>query len=150
MGIETALLLSGGVKAVSSLARGNAANKQAKANAQIDLQDAEVKIQEARERAAIRRRAGQRAAKSERVAAAASGFTQEGTSLQLQLEQLKQAELNAQEELRVGRIEERRLQQSAIANIRRGKVAKRASFFEAASAGVNAVSGIQQNRIANG
>lgn len=122
------------LQAYGSLAAGNAANKQSKENARLDLQDAANLLNETQERAAIIRRQGKRDASRVRANTAGSGFTQEGTSLQLELEQIRQSDINAMEEVRVGRTEERRLQSSALNNLRRGRVAKRSGQIGAFTA----------------
>jgi hypothetical protein len=128
--------LGQGLQVGGILGGGDSAQDQAEANAAIDRADAARTMEESRRRAAVIREQGRAAAGREKVRAAGSGFTQEGTSLQLQIDEIAAAEFNALEELRVGKAAEQRSLQSAALNVRRGKVARRGSLLNAASAGV--------------
>ena len=127
------------LQGVGTLGKGFSAQKQAEANAQVDRANAALAIEESKRRAFEIQRRGRQAAGQEKVRAAGSGFTQEGTSLQLQIDQLEAAEFNALEELRVGRAAEQRHLQSASLNVQRGKVAKRTSVLDTLGVGVQAL-----------
>ena len=128
--------LGQGLQIGGTLSGGFSAQEQAERNAEIDRADAARTIEESHRRAAVIREQGRAAAGREKVRAAGAGFTQEGTSLQLQIDEIAAAEFNALEELRVGKAAESRLKQSADLNVRRGKVAKRSGIFGAASQGL--------------
>jgi hypothetical protein len=119
-----------------TLGRGLSAQERAEANAEIDKKNAAQSIEESRRRAFEIQRRGRQAAGAEKVRAAGAGFTQEGTSLQLQIDQLEAAEFNSREEIRVGRAAESRSLESAALNVKRGKTARRTSFLDAASKGI--------------
>lgn len=139
MGQKLLRALGDGAQFGSILGRGKSAQDQAEANAAIDREDAKNLMEESRRRAFLTTERGRKAAKSERVKTAAAGFTQEGTSLQLEIDQIEAAEFNALEELRVGAAGERRALHSAALNVRRGKVARRSSLFDALGVGVEAL-----------
>ena len=137
MGLETAELVSIGLTAASTGAsvaaasgRGKAAAAQAQRNAQIDKQNAAIRLQEQRERSLERRREGRKLASKIRAITAAGGFAQEGTPLLLQTEAIKTAELDAQEEERIGLIEAGRLRESANLSLLRGQTARSAARLE--------------------
>lgn len=136
MGKETLQALASALQIGGALGKGLSAQEQAEANAQIDRQDAARSIEESSRRAFEITRRGRQAAGAEKARAAGAGFTQEGTTLQLQIDQMEAAEFNATEEIRAGRASASRSQQSAALNVRRGKVARRSSFLDAASRGV--------------
>ncbi len=115
----------------SLLARGFSAEDRAKENARIDLANAERDLTESRRRAFEIQRRGRQAAATQKVRAAGAGFTQEGTSLQVQIDEIEAAEFNALEELRVGQAAAKRSRSSAALNVQRGKVAKRSGIFNA-------------------
>ena len=128
--------LGQGLQVGGILGGGKSAQEQAEANAAIDRADAERTMEESRRRANVIREQGRSAAGREKVRAAGAGFTQEGTSLQLQIDQIAAAEFNALEELRVGKAAEERSNQAAQLNVRRGKVARRGSLLNAATTGL--------------
>jgi len=139
MGQDLLRNLGTGLNLGSTLGQGRSAQKQAEANAEIDRRDAAILMEESHRRAALMREQGRKGAKQEKVRAAGAGFTQEGTSLQLQIDQIEAAEFNALEELRVGSAAERRALNSAALNVQRGKVARKSSLFNALGVGVQAL-----------
>lgn len=139
MGQNLLRMLGQGLQAGGTLGKGLSAQKQAEANAEIDRQDAARLMDESRRRANIIREQGRAAAGREKVRAAGSGFTQEGTSLQLQIDEIQAAEFNALEELRVGSAGEKRALDSAALNVQRGKVAKRSAIIDTLGIGVGAL-----------
>lgn len=143
MGIKLATTLLGIGKIGGGLLAGQKAEEQAEENSKIDLQDAEIKLEEGRRRALARRKAGVQGAKTARAATAASGITQSGTALASQIEALATGELNALEESRISLTEATKLRQSSRLNIKRGKVAKNTSLLNAASTGVSTFSKIR-------
>lgn len=143
MGIQAGLLAFQGI---SSAAQGRSAQKQAEANAAIDRANAEQALDEGRRRALARRIEGQEAAKTIQTQTAAGGFTQEGTSLENQIDVIKTAELNALEETRVAQVEGKRHRQSAAQNVRRGKVAFRSGLLRGVGSGIEAAGQIFQQR----
>lgn len=138
MGEKLLRQLGTGLRFGSILGKGKSAQDQAEAYAEIDRRDAAIIMEESRRRAHEIRRVGRQRASAQKVATAGSGFTQEG-ALQLQLDQIEAAEFNALEELRVGAAGESRALSSAALNVRRGKVAKRSSLFEALGVGVTSL-----------
>lgn len=133
--------LNAGFQIANLLNQGQSASAMANQNAQVDYNNAAQGLEEARNRAVLIRQQGERDAKSSKASSAASGFvSSEGTDLTLQLETLKIANLNAMEETRVARVNETRLNQSAAHSIQRGKVARRSSVLNAATAGINILS----------
>lgn len=139
MGQDLLRALATGMQVASPLAQGMDANQMAKANAAVDRADAAQTMTEARRRAHEINRVGRARASAQKARAAGSGFTQEGTSLILQLDELMAAQFNANEEIRVGRAEENRRLQSAAATIQRGRVARNAGIFTALGKGVDAL-----------
>ena len=119
------------IQAGAQLQAGKSAQEMAEANAAIDRADAAVVHAETKARTLEVFRAGRRGSKSIRAQAAASGFAQEGTPLLVQAEAIKEAELTSLEEQRIGLTEEKRLLESAKLNVRRGKIARRTSQFQA-------------------
>lgn len=139
MGEKILRALSTGLQVGSPLAQGLTANEQAKANAAVDLADASLTMAESRRRAHEIQRTGRARAGKQKVMAAGAGFTQEGTSLVLQLDELMSAQFAANEEIRVGRAQENRLRQSAAATIRRGRTARNVGALTALGQGVGAL-----------
>ncbi len=119
------------------LGRGLSAQKRAEQNAAIDRADADVLLEEGRRRAFEIQRRGREGAATEKVKTAAAGFTQQGTSLDLQLDHIEAAEFNAKEELRVSQAGAKRLRDSAANNVQRGKVAKRSALLGILGTGVS-------------
>lgn len=147
MGQELLRNIGTGLKLGGTLGRGLSAQEQSEANAQVDRNDAALAIEESRRRAAQIRARGRSAAGQEKVRAAGAGFAQEGTSLQLQIDQIEAAEFNAIEEIRVGRAQESRSLQSAALNVQRGKVQKRASVLDTLGVGVQALGKAKERKI---
>ena len=119
------------IEGFASLEEGKSAQKQAEANAAIDIADAAVTHAETKARTLDIFRQGRAVASQSRAQTAASGFAQSGTPLLVQAESIKQAELASLEEQRIGLTEEGRLKYSAALNIRRGKEARMTSQIRA-------------------
>ncbi len=83
---------------------------------------------------------GRARAAQTKVGVAASGFTQEGTSLQLQVDEIQAADFNAREVLRVGSAASRRQNDESLLDVRRGLNAKKRSTFDAVSQKITSLS----------
>lgn len=149
MGQKTLRALGTGLGTASPLANGLTANQQADANAAISRADAAVTISESRRRAHEINRAGRARAGKQKARAAGAGFTQEGTSLILQLDELAAAQFNANEEIRVGRAGENRALQSAANTVRRGKTARNVGIATSLGKGVQALGSAEQRKVIN-
>lgn len=146
MGQETLRAIGSGLQMGGQIGGALAANRQAQYNASVDRADAVRVMQESRKRAAIIMRQGRSRAAEQKVRAAGSGFTQEGTSLQLQLDEIATAEFNALEEIRVGRAAESRFLESAAYNVQRGKIAKTSGLLGAVGTGVGLFEQAQERK----
>lgn len=128
----------GVLQAVSSIGQGMQAREFAERNAVIDEQDAAIALDEARSRAAIEQRVGQRIRAEQAVRFAGSGIAPgTGTPLQLAAQEVVNADLRAASQLRQGTLEASRRTQSAALNRFRGRSARTAGFIGALQPFVN-------------
>lgn len=147
MGEELLRSIGEGLKTQSVMGQGKSSQQRAEINAAVDLRDAEIVMGESSRRAHEIMRRGRSDASAEKVRAAGAGFTQEGTSLQLQIDQIMDAEFNAKEAIRVGNIEGERLRHSARLNVRRGRIARRVAKFDKFGLLANAIGSKRERKL---
>lgn len=121
-------------KVFGALKQGQAAQQAAQYNAAIAERNADISRQQAEAEALQIDREGRQRAGAIRAAAGASGITLEGSVLDVLADTVAQGELEKQNAMYVGNLRAMSYEEDAALELRSGKTARKASFYEAGAA----------------